>query len=85
MVLLEARDRAGGRVWSHRELGFAVDLGASWLHGATADNPLTPLVSEFSCATVHDPADTNCRYDKVGGDSQVVAGGLGVWQGGYLS
>lgn len=39
VVLLEARDRVGGRVWSDRSGGVVTDLGASWIHGI-ADNPV---------------------------------------------
>lgn len=42
VVVLEARARLGGRVWSDDRLGFPVDLGASWIMGYEA-NPLTPL------------------------------------------
>ncbi|MGN8049085.1 flavin monoamine oxidase family protein [Curtobacterium sp. 22159] len=33
VVVLEARDRIGGRVHTDRSDGHAVDLGASWIHG----------------------------------------------------
>ncbi|GAB3385833.1 FAD-dependent oxidoreductase [Humibacter soli] len=33
VVVLEARDRVGGRMWTDRSAGFPVDLGASWIHG----------------------------------------------------
>ena len=42
VVVLEARNRTGGRVWTDRRLGLPLDLGASWLHG-TNGNPLTRL------------------------------------------
>ncbi|WP_108666505.1 flavin monoamine oxidase family protein [Euzebya rosea] len=45
VVVLEARDRIGGRVWTDRSLGFPVDLGASWIHG-TRGNPLTDLAED---------------------------------------
>lgn len=32
-VVLEARDRIGGRVWTDRSDGYVTDLGASWIHG----------------------------------------------------
>ncbi|MGA7149152.1 MAG: NAD(P)/FAD-dependent oxidoreductase [Microbacterium sp.] len=35
VVVLEARDRIGGRVWTDRSDGFVTDLGASWIHGIT--------------------------------------------------
>jgi monoamine oxidase len=33
VVVLEARDRIGGRMLTDRSAGFPVDLGASWIHG----------------------------------------------------
>ena len=61
VTLLEARDRMGGRVWTSTSLGFPTDLGASWIHGANAQNPLTPFVSEFSIYTEDHPDEQNCR------------------------
>ncbi|MDA8016946.1 MAG: FAD-dependent oxidoreductase [Thermoanaerobaculia bacterium] len=49
-VVLEARDRVGGRVWTDRSLGAAVDLGASWIHG-TKGNPLTALARDLGIET----------------------------------
>ncbi|MCA1812609.1 MAG: FAD-dependent oxidoreductase [Halobacteriales archaeon] len=42
VVVLEARDRIGGRVWTDRSAGFVADLGASWIHGDQR-NPLLPV------------------------------------------
>lgn len=33
VVVLEGRDRIGGRMHTDRSAGFPVDLGASWIHG----------------------------------------------------
>lgn len=33
VIILEARDRVGGRMHTDRTAGFPVDLGASWVHG----------------------------------------------------
>ena len=38
-VVFEARPRIGGRIFTNRELGTPIDLGASWING-TSDNPL---------------------------------------------
>jgi monoamine oxidase len=40
--VLEARDRIGGRVYTKREWGVPLEMGASWIHGAS-DNPVTEL------------------------------------------
>ncbi len=42
VIVLEGRDRAGGRIWTDRTPGAPFDLGASWIHGGQ-DNPLTKL------------------------------------------
>ncbi|MFD5562500.1 flavin monoamine oxidase family protein [Kitasatospora griseola] len=51
VVVLEARDRVGGRMWTDRTAGFSVDRGASWIHGLTG-NPLTGIVAELGLETV---------------------------------
>lgn len=51
VVVLEARDRVGGRVHTERDSGRVTDLGASWIHGVT-DNPLADLVQGWSMPTV---------------------------------
>jgi monoamine oxidase len=43
VIVLEARDRIGGRVWTDRTAGLPLDMGASWIHG-TEDNPVQALV-----------------------------------------
>jgi monoamine oxidase len=42
VLVLEARDRIGGRIWTSQELGQPADLGASWIHGFE-DNPIARL------------------------------------------
>ncbi|CAK9075065.1 unnamed protein product [Durusdinium trenchii] len=66
VTLLEGRDRIGGRTWTSHELGFPTDLGASWIHGAGPQNPLTPFLAEFGIATVSDADGQKCRYDTDG-------------------
>nr|WP_045250521.1 NAD(P)/FAD-dependent oxidoreductase [Microbacterium azadirachtae] len=51
VVILEARDRIGGRMWTDRDAGFPVDRGASWIHGLIG-NPLTPLVESLNIRTL---------------------------------
>ncbi|MER6531560.1 NAD(P)/FAD-dependent oxidoreductase [Streptomyces sp. NPDC001508] len=50
VVVLEASDRVGGRMWTDRTAGFCVDRGASWIHGLTG-NPLTELVTALDMET----------------------------------
>jgi monoamine oxidase len=51
VVVLEARDRVGGRVFTDRADGFVTDLGASWIHGVT-DNPVAQAAEAFGMPTV---------------------------------
>ncbi|MDV8023105.1 NAD(P)/FAD-dependent oxidoreductase [Rhodococcus sp. IEGM 1330] len=51
VVVLEARDRVGGRVWTMRTDESTLDVGASWIHG-TDDNPLADAVHAFGMRTV---------------------------------
>lgn len=43
MLVVEGRDRIGGRTVTDRSLGLPVDLGAAWIHGTTG-NAMTALV-----------------------------------------
>lgn len=54
VTVLEARDRIGGRVWTDRSLGAALDLGASWIHGVDG-NPLTGLADQVGAQRVVTP------------------------------
>ncbi|QII06168.1 FAD-dependent oxidoreductase [Rhodococcoides fascians A25f] len=51
VVVLEARDRVGGRVWTVRGDGNPFDVGASWIHGID-NNPLADAVRAFGMQTV---------------------------------
>jgi monoamine oxidase len=42
VVVVEGRDRVGGRVWTDRSTGLPIDMGASWIHGVEG-NPITAL------------------------------------------
>lgn len=58
VMVLEARDRIGGRVWtSNLWPGLPVDLGASWIHGVRG-NPLTALADRLGAPRVE------TRYDR---------------------
>ncbi len=51
VIVLEARDRVGGRMWTDSSLGLPLDLGASWIHGVKG-NPITKLAKQFGVKTV---------------------------------
>jgi phytoene dehydrogenase-like protein len=49
--VIEARDRIGGRVYTNRDWGLPLELGASWIHGTTG-NPLTELAQQVRAQLV---------------------------------
>ncbi len=87
VIVIEARDRIGGRVWTDRKLGTPVDLGASWIQGATR-NPISQVAAEAKVKTVltdyddrklhdHDgKALSDAVYAKLGGGIEEVVSGL---------
>jgi monoamine oxidase len=70
-IVLEARTRSGGRVWSDRSWGYALDLGASWIHGV-AGNPLSELAREWQIATQPTNYESLALYE-AGGTRQSEA------------
>jgi polyamine oxidase len=61
VIILEGRDRIGGRIWTDNSLGFPLDLGAAWIH--TIDgNPITPLVKQFGIQTVISDLKSQWNY-----------------------
>ncbi|WP_256385479.1 NAD(P)/FAD-dependent oxidoreductase [Mycobacterium sp. IS-2888] len=52
--VIEARDRIGGRVYTNRNWGAPLEMGASWIHGTT-NNPLTELARRAQAQ--HVPTD----------------------------
>ena len=64
VIILEGRDRIGGRIWTDNSLGFPLDLGAAWIH--TIDgNPLSPLVKQFGIETVISDIESQWIYKDV--------------------
>jgi Flavin containing amine oxidoreductase len=49
--VVEARDRIGGRVYTNRDWGGPLEMGASWIHG-TSDNPLMELAQQTQAQLV---------------------------------
>lgn len=65
VTVYEARDRIGGRVLSNRDLGFAADMGAAWIHGVRG-NPLKELSDQLGLKLSETLDDTSVR----GGDGR---------------
>jgi monoamine oxidase len=51
VVVLEARDRVGGRVSTDRRFGLVTDMGASWIHGITG-SPVAAAAEAFGMRMV---------------------------------
>ena len=47
VIVLEGRNRTGGRIFTDNSLGFAAERGAQWIEGITG-NPLTQLARDFN-------------------------------------
>ncbi|KAF3778948.1 putative polyamine oxidase 2 [Nymphaea thermarum] len=63
VVLLESRNRIGGRVCTDYSFGFPVDLGASWLHGVCEENPLAPVIGRLGLPLYRTSGDNSVLYD----------------------
>lgn len=66
VLVLEARDRIGGRIWTSNELGTPTDLGASWIHGFE-DNPIARLARRHGIEILRTDISsvTPARYQSV--------------------
>ncbi len=66
VLVLEARNRIGGRIWTNRSLAnIPLDLGASWIHG-TQDNPLTTLTQALGLKTHTTDYENLILFDRNG-------------------
>lgn len=55
VLVLEARDRIGGRAWTQTRGGFPLDLGCGWLHSAD-QNPFVSIARELGFPLDETPA-----------------------------
>lgn len=51
VVVLEAGDRVGGRIWTDRSLGAPFEWGAGWIHGPGRGNPIAKLAEDIGAPT----------------------------------
>ncbi|KAG6520954.1 hypothetical protein ZIOFF_018019 [Zingiber officinale] len=63
LVLLESRDRIGGRVHTNYSFGFPVDMGAAWLHGVCNKNPLASWIGRLGLPIYRTSGDNSVLYD----------------------
>jgi monoamine oxidase len=66
VVLLEARDRIGGRIWTSTQWpDLPVDFGASWIHGVRG-NPLTRIAEQAQSAQIATSYNRSRLYHTTG-------------------
>ena len=65
VLVLEARDRVGGRVHTISPAGFALDRGAEWLHSADR-NPLSPVAQSLGFSVHRRPPEWTSRLSRSG-------------------
>src|SRR5262245_26317383 len=70
VVVLEARNRVGGRTWSYDfGGGTTIDLGASWIHGTQPE--FEQLVADLELQTVNTDFTNMLVHDTSGGTRQL--------------
>ncbi|UTT62519.1 flavin monoamine oxidase family protein [Microcella humidisoli] len=62
VIVLDARDRIGGRTATLVREGFALDLGASWIHGVDG-NPVAELVDEAGLGLIETDVASSIGFD----------------------
>ena len=71
-VVLEARDRVGGKTWSQpTKKGSVVDVGAAWINDSNQSKMFT-LAKRFGLELIEQLADGNCAAQVKGKDTSIV-------------
>ena len=63
VLVLEARDRIGGRIWSYLWNGVTIEEGANWIH-TSVGNPLTEFAEQHGFTTYETPLNSMVAYVK---------------------
>lgn len=66
-LVLEARDRVGGRIWTDYSTGTPMDLGSSWIHGIDYGNPVRFLAEKYDLSH-HETSNFFRGFDQIIGD-----------------
>lgn len=81
VVVLEARDRTGGRVHTHTDWGTNIELGANWIHNAhLPENPLLNYAKKLNIK-MHSTSYSNLKVYDAHGDkiSKLTLGLFYLW------
>jgi monoamine oxidase len=65
VLVLEARDRIGGRIWTDHSWNLPIELGAAWIHG-TEGNPVMDLAHQFGLKTQITDYENHWLYNAQG-------------------
>src|SRR5689334_12744989 len=71
-VVIEARERVGGRAWTVEKEGLPLDLGCEWLHSADR-NVLAPLVERLGFSIYRRQPDWTTRLRRSGETAEAEA------------
>src|SRR5438477_90667 len=72
VLVLEARDRVGGRVHTIAPAGFPLDRGAEWLHSADR-NPLSEIARNHGFSIHSRPPEWTTRLRRSGETAEAEA------------
>ncbi len=61
VLVLEARDRIGGRIWSYLWNGITIEEGANWIH-TSVGNPLAVFAEKQGFTTYETPLNSMVAY-----------------------
>ncbi len=77
IIVLESRDRIGGRINTNKDWGVTLELGANWISYASDPlNPLVDLKEKVGLQTKQTPYASVKVYDKYGDSISKIALGL---------
>ncbi len=80
VVVLEAKDHLGGRVWTDRSTGFPLDMGANWIQGVDG-NPITTLADGLGLERVMTEWERWIDYDADGTRDPLSSAQYTEWEG----
>jgi len=65
-IILESRDRFGGRIHPDQFAGITVDIGATFIHNPCESNQICKVILEEYCDTIEAPDDEEFYYEGQG-------------------
>src|SRR5271166_5080388 len=84
LLVLEARDRVGGRVHTIAPAGFPLDRGAEWLHSADR-NPLSEIARDHGFSIHSRPPEWTTRLSRSGETAEAEADWLATREAQFKS